>query len=229
MDSGQVASAGATFDHCCLNDGGGLLLCCSLLHTCIAASSRMIAPFPLALHTLPSHPPRAQSLLREAQPVAEGRTPDHPVRVPASRHQLDLLLRCMVARRPVILAMLSSGGNLQTREVKQAAYRCDGAGAPFLPGPSRTTWRAVAWLQCVCLPPTLCIFPGLHIRHQRLFAFVRPPSNPPPPHAHSRMHMCSYLNTHGEECRQPMAVEPGAGVEDQAARSSTYHTALMHE
>lgn len=104
---------------------------------------------------------RAQSLLQEAQPVAEGRTPDHPVRVPASRHQLDLLLRCMVARRPVILAMLSSGGNLQTREVKQAAY--------------------------------------------------------------------SYLNTHGEECRQPMAVEPGAGVEDQAARSSTYHTALMHE
>jgi hypothetical protein len=124
MNRGQVAGAGTTVHRCCLKDGGGLLLCRSLLHTCIAASSWLIALFPFALHSLPPPPHRAQSLLQEAQPVADGRTPDHPVRVPASRHQLDLLLRCLVARRPVILAMLHSGGNLQTRDVKQAAYRC---------------------------------------------------------------------------------------------------------
>ena len=57
-----------------------------------------------------------------------GRTPEFPVRVPASRRQLDHLLCCMLARRPVILAMLEAHGNLQAPGVKQAAYRWGSGG-----------------------------------------------------------------------------------------------------
>lgn len=39
---------------------------------------------------------------------------------------------------------------------------------------------------------------------------------------------CSYLREHGEECRQPMPVQEGADPEDRVARSTTFHTGLMH-
>ena len=46
------------------------------------------------------------------------------MRLPASRQQLDALAGCLLARRPVVLAMLEAGGNLQAPEVKRALYRC---------------------------------------------------------------------------------------------------------
>ena len=55
-----------------------------------------------------------------------GHTPDFPVRLPSSQQQLQLLASCLLARRPVILAMLASAGNLEAPKVKRALYRCVG-------------------------------------------------------------------------------------------------------
>lgn len=66
---------------------------------------------------------RAQAALLGAAPVPVGRTPEFPVRVPASQRQLEVLGRCMEGRQRVILALLGAGGRATAPEVKQAAYR----------------------------------------------------------------------------------------------------------
>ena len=72
---------------------------------------------------------RAQAVLAAARPVPAGRTPDFPVRAAASRAGLERLALCVAARRPVVLAMVSSGGGagLASHEVKAEAYRCPAA------------------------------------------------------------------------------------------------------
>ena len=67
---------------------------------------------------------RALALLSGSRPVPVGHTPDFPVRLPATRQQLDALAGCLLARRPVVLAMQEADGNLQALEVKRALYRC---------------------------------------------------------------------------------------------------------
>lgn len=66
------------------------------------------------------------STLRAAQPVAVGPTPDCPVRVVATREQLEWLARCGEARRAVLAAAASAQGraaDLGGSEVKAAAYQ----------------------------------------------------------------------------------------------------------
>ncbi|KAL4459052.1 hypothetical protein ABPG75_013917 [Micractinium tetrahymenae] len=103
---------------------------------------------------------RAQAALAEARPVAVGRTPSHPVRVPASQRQLEVLRRCMAGRRPVVLAVLGAGGRLRAPEVKQAAYR--------------------------------------------------------------------YIAKYGGDCRGPVPVPDSPEADDSAARTTSYHTNLLH-
>ena len=81
---------------------------------------------------LPSRRRRAQALLSEARPAAAGRTPDFPVRSVATLASVELLSRCLAARRPVVLAAVGAseargGAGLAGRDVKAAAYRCEGA------------------------------------------------------------------------------------------------------
>jgi hypothetical protein len=182
--------------------------------------------------------------------VEAGRTPDHPVRVPASRRQLDELARCLLARRPVLLALLAAGSDPADPSVKRAAYRRAAAATPALlpagttcgvtpagcrqPGRRRSRGARARtlvqrWLPAAAalqLSSPLCLT-LLAPCIRAVFSSIQLPLDPPS-HGHAVAPACRYLRDHGKQCRQPMPVPPDIDPADRLARSTTFHTGLMH-
>ena len=82
-----------------------------------------------AVHVLAGDAPRASALLdgclallQAPSPSPEGRTPDFPIRVPATPPLLRWLRRCLSARRGVVVALAESQSPTSPG-VKALAYR----------------------------------------------------------------------------------------------------------